>query len=77
MLVNVSPSAASEVSVATLSKSIARTVDPAFEEHWNAWPARGHQHEFSVRRQLRFVAVAVVIAAPLVISELSLWGGSL
>jgi hypothetical protein len=71
MPVNMSPPATSDTSLT----SIARTVDPAFEERWNAWVARGHQHESAVRRKLRFIAIAAIIAAVLVFSGWALRGG--
>lgn len=77
MPVDLSPPATSEASVDTLSTPVARTVDPAFEERWNAWLARGHQRELAVRRKLRVAAIAVVIAAALAMLGLRLWGGLL
>jgi hypothetical protein len=77
MPVGLSPPAASEVSVDTLFTPSGRSVDPAFEERWNAWVARGRQHDLAVRRKLRFLAIALVIGIVLVIVGLRLWGGSL
>ena len=38
-----------DVPVEPLSTPIARTADPAFEERWAAWRARGLRHETAVR----------------------------
>ena len=78
MAVSVSPTRlASDVSGATSSTPIARTVDPAFEERWAAWLARGYRHDAAVRRNVRFVAIAVVPVAILVILGFRAFGGSL
>jgi hypothetical protein len=56
MPVDLSPPPAAEISVTP----IAKPVDPAFEERWNAWLARGRQRELASRRKLRIIAVAVI-----------------
>ena len=78
MAVSVAPARlASDVSSGTSSTPIARTVDPAFEERWAAWIARGHRHDAALRRKLRFVAIAGVPVLMLVILGLGVFGGSL
>ena len=51
---------------------IARTADPAFEERWAAWRARGLRYERAVRRRLRGGALAIAIVGGLVILGLRL-----
>jgi hypothetical protein len=55
---------------------VATAGDPVFEERWNAWMARGRQHDLAVRARLRIAAIAGLIAALLVIGR-HLLGGSL
>ena len=49
-------------------------VDPAFEQRWTVWRARGVRDEAQFRRTVRTVAVAIVALAVL---GTSLLGGAL
>jgi hypothetical protein len=69
MPVDLSPPPAPEISVTP----IAQTVDPAFEERWNAWLARGRQQELAFRRKLRIIAIALVAIGVLVALVFRLW----
>jgi hypothetical protein len=62
MPVDLLPPQASEISVTPIVKD----ADPAFEERWNAWLARGRQRELASRRKLRIVAIALVAIGVLV-----------
>jgi hypothetical protein len=68
---------ASDVSVETPSIRTARSVDPAFEERWAAWVARGRQHELAFQRHLRVIAIAVAIVVALFAAAFRLFGGAL
>ena len=68
---------ASDGSRDTPSTANAQTVDPAFEERWAAWRARGHQHELAVQRRVRVMAVAVAILVVLVVVAFRLLGDAL
>jgi hypothetical protein len=63
MAVPLSPSAAFEVSVDSSSTTFAKTVDPAFEERWKAWVARGHRRELATRGRFGFIVISVGIVA--------------
>lgn len=52
-------------------------VDPAFEERWAAWVARGRQHDMAVRRKLQFATIVAAIAVALVAAAMRFLGGSL
>ena len=65
-----------DVPVEPLSMPIARTADPAFEERWAAWRARGLRHERAVRRRLRVVGLVIAIVVGLVTLGLRLLRGS-
>ena len=65
-----------DVPVERSSMPIARTADPAFEERWAAWRARGVRHERAVRRRLRVVGLVIAIAVGLVTLGLRLLGSS-
>jgi hypothetical protein len=62
---------------ADTSPPLSQAVDPAFEERWAAWRARGYQHERAVRRKLGFTAIALAILVVLVLVGLRFLGGSL
>ena len=77
MPVELSPSpTVHDVPVESLSMPIARPADPAFEERWAAWRARGLRHERAVRRRLRGGALAIAIVVGLVTLGLRLLRGS-
>jgi hypothetical protein len=65
-----------DVPVERLSMPIARTADPAFDERWAAWRARGLRHEKAVRRRLRVIASVIAVVVGLVTLGLRLLGGS-
>lgn len=78
MPVEASPSpAVHNVAVEPLSMPITRTVDPAFEERWAAWRARGLRHEMAVQRKLRVVVLVIAVVVGLVTLGLRLLRGSL
>jgi hypothetical protein len=51
--------------------------DPAFDERWTAWRARGDRHELAVRRTFRIVAIVLVVSVTLVVMGMRLFGGTL
>jgi hypothetical protein len=57
------------------TSGIAERMDPAMEERWAAWIARGRRHDLAVRRKLRVAAVTAAIVAAVVIATLRLFGG--
>jgi hypothetical protein len=57
------------------SSGIAERTDPATEERWAAWIARGHRHDLAVRRKLRVAAVTAAVVAAVVVATLRLFGG--
>jgi hypothetical protein len=58
------------------SLATAHVVDPAFEERWAAWSARGRREDMSVRRRMRVIALIAVVLG-LVMLGIVLAGGSL
>ena len=54
------------VPVEPLSMPIARTADPAFEERWAAWRARGLRHETAVRWRLPVGRLVIAVVVGLV-----------
>ena len=65
-----------DVPVEPLPMPIARTADPAFEERWAVWRARGLRHERAGRRMLRVVALVIASVVGLVSLGLLLLRGS-
>jgi len=72
-----SRSAAPEMSAGTPSILPGQLVDPAFEQRWTAWRARGDRQEATFRRTVRIVAIALLAIATLVVLGIRLLGGAL
>jgi hypothetical protein len=51
-------------------------VDPAFEERWAAWRARGLRHEDVVQSRIRLIALIVVLAVGLLVLEFVIGAGA-
>jgi len=72
-----SRSAAPEMPAGTPSILPRQLVDPAFEQRWTAWRARGARDEAQFRRTVRTVAVALLAIVALAVLAIRLFGGAL
>ena len=71
-----SQAAAVSVDTSPNATLITRIPDPAFETRWNAWVARGAEHDLAGRRKARFFAGAALAVIAIMIG-FRLLGGSL
>jgi hypothetical protein len=69
--------AAPEMPAGTPSILPRQLVDPAFEQRWTAWRARGDRQEAQFRRTVRIVAIALLAIVALVVLGIRLLGGAL
>jgi ferric-dicitrate binding protein FerR (iron transport regulator) len=68
---------APEMAVATPTHLLGQTVDPAFEQRWIAWRARGDRHEAKFRRTVRLAAIGLLVILTLGALGIRLFGGVL
>ena len=69
-----SRSAAPEMPAGTRSILPGQRVDPAFEQRWTVWRARGARDEAQFRRTVRTVAVALLATVALAVLGIQFLG---